>query len=50
MKKALKITGRVLMGLQWHPERDALSDMRMKDVSQDLSNLSLRALVEAAAQ
>ena len=41
---------RFALGLQWHPERDALSDMRMKDVSQDLSNLPLRALVEAAAQ
>ena len=37
------------LALQWHPERDALSDMRMKDVSQDLSNLPLRALVEYAA-
>ena len=37
------------LGLQWHPERDALSDMRMKNVSQDLSNLPLRALVEHAA-
>lgn len=37
------------LALQWHPERDALSDMRMKNVSQDLSNLPLRALVEHAA-
>ena len=37
------------LGLQWHPERDALSDTRLKDVSQDLSNLPLRALVEHAA-
>ena len=37
------------LALQWHPERDALSDMRMKNVSQDLSNLPLRALVEYAA-
>ena len=37
------------LALQWHPERDALSDTRLKDVSQDLSNLPLRALVEHAA-
>lgn len=37
------------LALQWHPERDALTDMRLKNVSQDLSNLPLRALVEHAA-
>ena len=37
------------LGLQWHPERDALSDTRFTNVSQDLSNLPLRALVEHAA-
>ena len=37
------------LAVQWHPERDALSDTRLKDVSQDLSNLPLRALVEHAA-
>jgi len=36
------------LGLQWHPERDALSDTRFTDVSQDLSNLPLRTLVEYA--
>ncbi len=36
------------LGLQWHPERDALSDTRLKDVSQELSNLPLRALVQYA--
>lgn len=37
------------LALQWHPERDALSDTRLTDVSQDLSNKPLRALVEHAA-
>ena len=41
---------RFALGLQWHPERDALSDTRFTNVSQDLSNLPLRALVEHAAQ
>lgn len=36
------------LALQWHPERDALSDTRLKDVSQDLSNLPLRELVKYA--
>ena len=36
------------LGLQWHPERDALSDTRFTDVSQDLSNLPLRTLVKYA--
>lgn len=36
------------LGLQWHPERDALSDTRLTDVSQDLSNLPLRELVKYA--
>lgn len=36
------------LALQWHPERDALSDTRLKDVSQDLSNLPLRQLVRYA--
>lgn len=40
---------RFALGLQWHPERDALSDTRFTDVSQDLSNLPLRALVKHAA-
>lgn len=33
------------LGLQWHPERDALSDTRLTDVDQDLSNAPLRELV-----
>lgn len=37
-----------VLGLQWHPERDALSDTRFTDVSQDLSNLPLRTLVKYA--
>ena len=37
-----------VLGLQWHPERDALSDTRFTDVSQDLSNLPLRELVKYA--
>lgn len=36
------------LGLQWHPERDALEDTRDVDVDQDLSNAPLRALVEYA--
>lgn len=36
------------LALQWHPERDALSDTRLTDVSQDLSNLPLRELVKYA--
>ena len=36
------------LGLQWHPERDALEDTRDVDVDQDLSNAPLRALVEHA--
>ena len=38
------------LGLQWHPERDALSDTRFTDVSQDLSNLPLRELVKYAGR
>ena len=41
---------RFALGLQWHPERDALSDTRFTNVSQDLSNLPLRALVNAATK
>ena len=37
------------LAVQWHPERDALSDTRFTNVSQELSNLPLRALVEHAA-
>ena len=36
------------LGLQWHPERDALEDTRDTDVDQDLSNAPLRALVHYA--
>lgn len=36
------------LGLQWHPERDALEDTRDVDVDQDLSNAPLRALVKYA--
>lgn len=36
------------MGLQWHPERDALGDSGEVDVDQDLSNALLRALVTHA--
>ena len=38
-----------VLGLQWHPERDALEDTQGIDVSQALSNLPLRTLVEYAA-
>jgi len=41
---------RFALGLQWHPERDALSDARFTNVSQDLSNLPLRALVKTATK
>lgn len=37
------------LGLQWHPERDALADTRGVDVDQDQCNLFLRALVKHAA-
>jgi len=37
------------LGLQWHPEKDALRDTQGINVSQDASNLPLRALVEHAA-
>lgn len=37
------------LALQWHPEREALSDACLTDVSQELANLPLRALVEHAA-
>lgn len=37
------------LGLQWHPERDALKDTRGVDVDQDQCNLFLRALVKHAA-
>lgn len=40
---------RFVLGLQWHPEKDALQDTQGTDVSQDASNLPLRALVEHAA-
>ena len=36
------------LGLQWHPERDALEDTKGTDVDQDLSNAPLRALVHYA--
>ena len=36
------------MGLQWHPERDALGDSSEVDVDQNLSNALLRALVTHA--
>lgn len=36
------------IGLQWHPERDALNDSGEVDVDQDLSNALLRALVTHA--
>ena len=36
------------LGLQWHPERDALRDTRGTDVDQDLSNAPLQALVKYA--
>lgn len=36
------------LGLQWHPERDALGDSGEVDVDQDLSNALLRALVTHA--
>lgn len=38
------------LGLQWHPERDALKDTRGVDVDQDLCNVFLRALVRHAAE
>lgn len=38
-----------VLGLQWHPEQDALADTRMKNVSQDQCNRPLRALVVHAA-
>ena len=38
-----------VLGLQWHPERDALADSDSVDVSQEQSNLPLRALVKYAA-
>lgn len=41
---------RFVLGLQWHPERDALGDSQDTDVSQELSNLPLRALVEFAGE
>lgn len=40
---------RFVLGLQWHPERDALGDSQDIDISQAHSNLPLRALVEHAA-
>ncbi len=36
------------LGLQWHPERDALRDTRSVDVDQDLCNAPLQALVQYA--
>lgn len=36
------------MGLQWHPERDALGNSGEVDVDQDLSNALLRSLVTHA--
>ena len=36
------------LGLQWHPERDALKDTRATDVDQDQCNAPLRALVKYA--
>ena len=37
------------LGIQFHPERDALGDTRGVDVDQDMCNKFLRALVEHAA-
>ena len=37
-----------VLGLQWHPERDALGDISEVDLNQDLSNAPLRALVTYA--
>lgn len=36
------------LGLQWHPERDALEDTRGVDVDQDACNKMLRTLVDYA--
>lgn len=41
---------RFVLGLQWHPEKDALTDTQGTDVSQDMSNAPLRALVQHAGQ
>lgn len=39
-----------VLGLQWHPEKDALTDSQGVDVSQEASNRPLRALVEYAGE
>ena len=41
---------RFVLGLQWHPEKDALADTQGIDVSQEDSNKPLRALVMYAAK
>ncbi len=38
------------LGLQWHPEKDALEDSRETDVDQDACNVPLSALVQHAAE
>lgn len=37
-----------VLGLQWHPERDALTDSQGTGIDRNLSNIPLRALVEYA--
>jgi gamma-glutamyl-gamma-aminobutyrate hydrolase PuuD len=40
---------RFVLGLQWHPERDALADSQNPGIDRRNSNRPLRALVEHAA-
>ena len=39
---------RFVLGLQWHPERDALKDTQSTGINRHHSNLPLRALVNHA--
>lgn len=41
---------RFVLGLQWHPERDALEDTQSTGIDRHHSNLPLRALVEHAGE